>query len=262
MKITWFGHAFFLIESDTLTVVMDPYNAKIGLRVPAGLIADIVTVSHQHGDHNNISAVAGRRTNLTVDSPMGTDMSMATPIIISTSGETKISRDIHEVSFFGIKTFHDDKNGTLRGENIVFKYRLGDDVQGITIAHLGDLGHVLDPDQAALLQHVDILMIPVGGQFTLDAKAAVEVAKQINPRVVIPMHYGIKGLAFPLDSVELFIAASGFPMLPSYLPALPPSPQFTQGEIEHILFESLTVTRSTLDALPVKTHIALLQPKQ
>jgi L-ascorbate metabolism protein UlaG (beta-lactamase superfamily) len=186
MKITWFGQSCFLIETNNITVVTDPYDSKIGLTLPKDLKADIVTVSHQHMDHNNVSAVGGN------------------PSVILTSGSTTVKGII----FTGINTFHDNEGGGKRGQNVVFKFAL----DGITIAHLGDLGHMLNDTQTQELRGVDILMIPVGGTYTIDGAVAVKVVDQIQPKIVIPMHYGIKGLGFPLDPVELFTEKMSLPI--------------------------------------------------
>jgi L-ascorbate metabolism protein UlaG (beta-lactamase superfamily) len=186
MKITWFGQACFLIETDDIAVVTDPFDPKIGLTLPKDLKADIVTVSHQHMDHNYVSAVGGD------------------PSVISTGGSTTITN----VTFTGINTFHDDVGGSKRGPNIIFKFTL----DGITIAHLGDLGHMLTDMQALELRGVDIIMIPVGGGPTINVEIAAKIIDKIQPKIVIPMHYGVKGLGFPLDPVELFTEKMALPV--------------------------------------------------
>lgn len=187
MKITWFGQACFLIETDDTAVVTDPYDSKIGLTLPNDLKADVVTVSHQHMDHNNVSAVGGN------------------PSVIGKSGVVTVKN----ITFTGIDTFHDNEGGSKRGQNIVFKFTL----DGMTIAHMGDLGHVLNDMQVQELRGVDILMIPVGGHYTIDGEEAVKVVNQIKAKIIIPMHYGFKGrLGFPLDPVELFIEKMALPV--------------------------------------------------
>ena len=186
MKITWFGQACFLIKTDDIAVVTDPYDPKIGFALPENLKADIVTVSHQHMDHNNVSAVGGN------------------PTVISAGGSTTVKN----ITFTGINVFHDNEGGNKRGKNIVFKFTL----DGITIAHMGDLGHILTDTQTKELGDVDILMIPVGGNYTIDAGMAVKVVNQVKPKIVIPMHYGIKELGFPLDPVDSFIEKMALPV--------------------------------------------------
>ena len=182
MKITWFGQAFFDIQSDSgVRVITDPFGEGIGYKVPRGLSTDVVTVSHQHQDHNNVSLVAGQ------------------PKILQSSG-TSVAKGI---SFLGLPTFHDAEGGTKRGDNIVFTFSL----DGIQITHMGDLGHLLSPAQASRLKNTDILMIPVGGTYTLDAAEAVQVIEQLRPKLVIPMHYRLPGLKFPLAEIGDFLAA-------------------------------------------------------
>jgi L-ascorbate metabolism protein UlaG (beta-lactamase superfamily) len=186
MIISYIGHSCFKLQDklgpEGVTLVTDPFDKEVGLKVP-NFEADIVTVSHQHHDHNNSSALRG------------------TPFIIDMPGEY----DVKGVMVQGIETFHDDKNGAERGANIVYRIEM----DGLTIAHLGDLGHVLTDEQLDQLDGVDILIIPVGGKFTLDAKKAVEVIAQIEPRVVIPMHYKLPGAKMDLDGVEKFIKELG-----------------------------------------------------
>lgn len=186
MKITWFGQACFLIKTDTAVVVTDPYDPKIGLTLPKDLTADIVTVSHQHLDHNYVSAISGN------------------PSVVEKNGSTTIK----DIVFTGIDTFHDNENGKKRGPNIIFKFTL----DGITIAHFGDLGHMLSDAQVLELQEVDILMIPVGGGYTIDGAIAAQIVEKVQPKIVIPMHYGVKGLGFPLDPVESFTVKMALPL--------------------------------------------------
>ncbi|MFA4999980.1 MAG: MBL fold metallo-hydrolase [Patescibacteria group bacterium] len=191
MIITWQGHSCFKIQDkigpDGVTVATDPFNKESGLKVP-NFEADIVTVSHQHADHNNISALRGD------------------PFIIDCAGEY----DFKGVLIEGIDSYHDEKRGAERGDNIIYRIEIDD----ISIAHLGDLGHILDNAQIEKLSGTDILLIPVGGVHTLDAAKAVEVISQIEPRIVIPMHYGVKELKWKIDPVEKFIKEIG--LTPTY----------------------------------------------
>ncbi len=186
MIITWQGHSCFKIQdkqgSDGITVVTDPFNKEIGLKVP-NFEADIVTISHDHDDHNNANSLRGKA--FIVDSP----------------GEY----DFKDVLIEGIDSFHDDKEGAERGRNTIYRFEIDD----ISVSHLGDLGHALDSAQLERLTGTDILLIPVGGTYTLDAKKAVEVISQIEPRIVIPMHYKVEGLKIELDSLDKFIKELG-----------------------------------------------------
>lgn len=191
MIITWQGHSCFKIQdkmgADGVTLVTDPFDKATGLKVP-NFEADIITVSHDHHDHNNISALRGN------------------PFVIDCAGEF----DYKGILVEGIDSFHDEKKGEERGGNIMYRIEVDD----ISVAHLGDLGTVLDNTQLEKLVGTDVLLIPVGGKYTLDAKKAVEVISQIEPRIVIPMHYKTEGLAVDLDPIEKFIKEIG--LTPTY----------------------------------------------
>lgn len=185
MIITWQGHSCFKIQdklsADGITVVTDPFDKKIGLKAP-NFEADIVTVSHDHYDHNNISALRGN------------------PFVIKTAGEY----DIKGVAIYGVESKH---GGEKEKNTVNIMYRF--EVDNISVAHLGDLGEALNDKQLELLAGVDILLLPVGGKYTLDAKKAVEVVSQIEPRIVIPMHYKVDGLEIDIDGVDKFIREIG-----------------------------------------------------
>jgi L-ascorbate metabolism protein UlaG (beta-lactamase superfamily) len=182
MIITWQGHSCFKIQDksgpDGITLICDPFNKEIGLK-PPNCEADIVTVSHNYEDHNNVSALRGK------------------PFVINSAGEY----DIKGIFIEGIDSYHDDKDGGERGPNIIYRMEIDD----ISVAHLGDLGAPLNDVQLERLAGTDILLIPVGGKYTLDAKRAVEVISQIEPRIVIPMHYQVDGLKLDIDPVDKFI---------------------------------------------------------
>lgn len=186
MYITWLGHSSFKLQdkisSDGVTIVTDPYGEKSGLKMPK-IEADILTISHDHDDHNNVAAIKGK------------------PFVIHCAGEYEIKN----VAIEGVEVPHDDKDGKERGK--VIAYRI--DIDDISIAHLSGLGGQLNPKQLETLGGVDVLLIPVGGKYTIDARKAVEVISQIEPRIVIPMHYAIPGLAYDLDPVEKFIKELG-----------------------------------------------------
>ena len=186
MYITWLGQSCFKLQdkagSDAVTLVTDPFDSSIGLRMPK-VEANILTVSHEHKDHNNLEAVKGN------------------PYIIDAPGEYEIK----DVAIEGVEVFHDEKDGKERGN--VVAYRI--DMDDIKIVHLGDLGHTLSSKQLEVLAGVDILLIPVGGKYTIDAKKAVEVVSQIEPRIVIPMHYKVDGLKEDIEGVEKFIKQLG-----------------------------------------------------
>ena len=181
MKVKWLGHACFLITArDGLRLITDPYAVGGGINYsPIKEAADVVVVSHDHGDHNNVSAVQGR------------------PEVVKGSGK----RTVKGVQFTGIATSHDASRGQQRGSNTVFCFTLDD----IRLCHLGDLGHVLSPGQVAEIGVVDILFIPVGGFFTIDASVARQVCDQLEPKIVIPMHFRTSKCGYPIASVEDFL---------------------------------------------------------
>jgi len=181
MKIKYLAHASFLITSqDNTRIITDPYTVGQGIKY--GAIkekADIVTVTHSHGDHSNSKSIPGD------------------PVIVQETG----SRTVKGIKIKGIPVFHDEAQGSKRGKNIVFCF----EIDGLNLCHAGDLGHQLSPSQLAELGAVDILLIPVGGFFTIDAREASEVVKSINPRVVIPMHYKTSKADYPIAPVDDFL---------------------------------------------------------
>jgi L-ascorbate metabolism protein UlaG (beta-lactamase superfamily) len=191
MLITWLGHSCFKIQnksgSDGVTLVTDPFDKTIGLKV-TNFEADLITVSHDHDDHNNAASLRGK------------------PFILNMAGEY----DVKGVMIDGIESYHDDKEGKEKGKNIIFRIEMDD----ISLVHLGDQGAVLNDKQLEKIVGTDILMVPVGGIYTLDAKKAVEVISQVEPRIVIPMHYQIPGLKIKLDGVEKFVKEMG--LKPTY----------------------------------------------
>jgi L-ascorbate metabolism protein UlaG (beta-lactamase superfamily) len=187
MDIVYLGHSSFRIKGKNAALITDPFNSdSTGLKFPK-VEADIITVSHNHGDHNNVSAVGG------------------TPQIVDGSGEY----EIREVSIFGIHTAHDNKNGEERGSNTVYTISM----DGIILCHLGDLGHKLSQEQLEEIGNVDVLFVPVGGLYTIDAQEAVGIISSIDPKVVIPMHYKVLGMKEDvygaLGTVEDFIKEIG-----------------------------------------------------
>ena len=179
MKIKWLGHASFMITSDSgMKIITDPYVTGGGLKY--GEIkesADIITVSHEHGDHNNVSAVQG------------------SPEVVRETAKVK------GIEFKGIPTYHDDAKGKSRGNNTILCF----EVDGIRVCHLGDLGHQLSDKQVAELGSVDILLIPVGGSYTIDAKVAGQVCDKLKPKVIVPMHFRNDKCSFPIAGVDEFI---------------------------------------------------------
>lgn len=187
MEITYLGHSSFRIKGKTVTIVTDPYTSeKVGFKFPK-LEANIVTVSHDHFDHNQAHLIAGD------------------PKIVSGPGEYEIAG----ISIFGTHTYHDNKNGEERGANTVYVMT----IDGINVCHLGDLGHALTDEQLDSIGNVDVLFIPVGGVYTIDPSEANQVVMQIEPKIIIPMHYKTPGLAISkaeeMSGVEEFVKEIG-----------------------------------------------------
>ena len=212
MKVKWLGHATFLITSGAGTkIITDPYTTSP--KVTYDEIkesADIVTVSHEHGDHNNVAAVKGN------------------PEVVKGTAEIK------GIKFDGISTYHDKADGKQRGNNIIFCF----EVDGIRVCHLGDLGHPLSDKQVAELGSVDILLIPVGGNFTIDAKVATDICGKLAPGVIIPMHFQNERCPnFPVAGVDDFLQGK-----PDVTRLNTSETEFRQGE------------------LPATTQIMVLKP--
>lgn len=182
MEIDWFGHACFRLRGRDGTVVTDPYSKDIGLSFarPRG---DIVTISHDHPGHSFAKGVKGD------------------PKVIEGPGEYEIK----DVFVTGVPTFHDKKGGKERGANTVYVF----DMDGLTICHLGDLGHVPTQPQAEMFGNVNVLLIPVGGVSTIGASEAAEIVSMLEPQIVIPMHFQHPELTFKLDPVAKFFKEMG-----------------------------------------------------
>lgn len=178
MKIRYLGHSSFqLIESTGTTVVTDPYADRLGCTMPK-VTADAVTVSHHHYDHDVVEKIGG------------------SPMVIDKEG----SYDVTGVEINSIRSFHDNNGGKERGENIIFKFSM----DGIEVCHLGDIGEECSTELIESLLPVDVLLIPVGGTYTIDAEQAKEYVDRIMPDIVIPMHYREKGKKLDIDRVEEF----------------------------------------------------------
>lgn len=168
MDIVYLGHSSFRLKGRNAVVVTDPFDPKmVGLRY-SGVEGDIVTVSHNHGDHNQAALV--KNSKKTVIGP----------------GEYEIMG----VSILGFAAYHDEAKGEKRGPNTVYVFEMDD----LRLCHLGDLGHELSEDLVESLGDIDILFVPVGGEFTIGAEAAVKVVQAVEPKITIPMHYQVSGL--------------------------------------------------------------------
>jgi L-ascorbate metabolism protein UlaG (beta-lactamase superfamily) len=187
IKLEYLGHSSFLLETEGLRFLMDPYAPQVGYG-SLEVEADVVTISHEHMDHNYTAAAPEARVirGLTSDGLGWEDVSF-------TEGN---------VNIIGLATYHDESSGKLRGRNTAFVF----DVGGIRLVHLGDLGHILGEGDVEKLNPVDILLIPVGGHYTIDAAEAREVVAQLSPSIVIPMHYQTRITQnWPIDTLNTFL---------------------------------------------------------
>ncbi len=211
VKIKWLGQSAFVITTSNGTrIVTDPYAPND--RMPYGEIqesADIVTVSHDHRDHNNIAAVGGNPE-----------------VVRGTTG-------VKGIKFKGIPTYHDASQGKERGNNIIICF----EVDGMRICHFGDLGHPLTDKQVSDIGKVDIVLIPVGGNFTIDAAVASQVVDRLQPGVVIPMHYKTDKVTLPVVAVDEFLQGKS---------------NVTRLDTSEVQFKS--------GELPSKTQIMVLKP--
>jgi L-ascorbate metabolism protein UlaG (beta-lactamase superfamily) len=179
MEITWLGHSCFLIKSSKgIQLLTDPFDSTLGYDVYTGS-PDIVTISHQHFDHNYCKNLLD---NYKIIDKIGMFYECDVPIM-------------------GVPSYHDKDKGAKRGDNIIFTFK----IDGYNLCHLGDLGHTLSDDDIDALGDVDVLFVPVGGNYTIDGKEASEVTTKIKPKIVIPMHYKTSRVSFPLDGVEAFL---------------------------------------------------------
>jgi len=188
MNIIWHGQSFFEIittpqKNSQIRIAIDPFSEEIGLRFPK-VEADILLVTHSHQDHNNIKSIKGD------------------PFLISNSGEYEIK----DVFIQGIFSWHDNKEGKERGINTIYTI----ESEEIKICHLGDLGQgELTSQQLEAIGEVDILMIPIGGGYTISAKEAIDIMSQIEPKIVIPMHYALPKLKIKLEGLDKFLKTLG-----------------------------------------------------
>lgn len=185
MTLTWYGHSCFKIVGNAgqITIITDPFDKSAGLTPPRGN-ADIITVSHNHFDHNNVKAINGD------------------PFVVDGPGEYEIKG----VKIVGCQSFHDDKQGKERGTNTIYLL----EVDKIRLCHLGDFGQdSLTDSQLEAIGETDILLAPVGGETTIDAEKAVKIAEKIEPFIIIPMHFHLPNLKFKLAKVDDFLKEMG-----------------------------------------------------
>lgn len=181
MQLEWLGHSSFLITDDRGdAIVTDPYKTEdVGVRFPA-ISCKTLLISHDHFDHNYVDGVNGVTR------------------MITATGATEEG----DFAINGIGSFHDDKHGSLRGPNVIYRI----EADGVTVCHMGDIGEPVTDALVNEIGKVNVLLIPVGGIYTVDAKGAKAYVDKIKPDVVIPMHYGVPGYVIEFDGVEEFLA--------------------------------------------------------
>jgi L-ascorbate metabolism protein UlaG (beta-lactamase superfamily) len=214
MEIISLGHAGFRLRGKDATIVIDPPSPPFGYPLK-GISADVVCVSHDHPGHSYVQGIGG------------------TPYIVRGPGEYEVSG----VLITGLRAFHDSKKGEERGGNTIYIIHADD----LVICHLGDLGHPLNATQQQATSGADVLMIPVGGHSTINAAMAAEIIGELEPSVIIPMHYrnaSAQTNGNPLDPVDLFIQAMGVPVTDPVT--------------------KLQITRSTVPAEP---QVVILSPR-
>ena len=211
MIITHIGHSEFLLELESgYRIVTDPYNRECGYPI-RNVVADTALVSHHHGDHDAVDLLGGN------------------PTVIDYAGEHTITPDIRLTA---IRSWHDEQKGAQRGGNLLFML----ETEGLRVVHLGDLGCMPEPDEINMLSGADVLMIPVGGFFTINAEKAKEIADLLEPRIILPMHYKTSFNAdWPIAPVDDFV-------------------KLYEGEVEYL--SQLRVTKDDLNCQP---RIAVLE---
>jgi L-ascorbate metabolism protein UlaG (beta-lactamase superfamily) len=207
MEISWFGHSCFQLRGKNVTLITDPFSPQLGYSL-GKISAPIVTISHDHPGHNYASGVGGN------------------PHILRGPGEYEIS----DVLITGVASYHDNKRGQEHGRNTIYVIHMDD----LVICHLGDLGHILQEEQLEEVADADVLLIPIGGQNTINAAQAAEVISQVEPHIIIPMHYSPSTGDTP-DPLDKFCREMG-------IEAINTQPK-------------LSITRSTL---PAETQVVIL----
>jgi L-ascorbate metabolism protein UlaG (beta-lactamase superfamily) len=188
VKIRWFGHSCFLIESSQGTKILaDPLGEETGYPLPE-VMPDIITISHEHFDHNYVRPYKGKPKIIRGLTPDGRDWE-------------KIEETVKDVTLSNVFTYHDNKGGKKDGLNSIFVFQL----EGLRIVHMGDLGHLLSEEQIKALGKIDVLLIPIGGITTINPYEANEVLEQLKPKIAIPMHYKTPDCTFTLYSTKYFL---------------------------------------------------------
>ena len=183
MKLEWIGHACFRLTAlDGTVVITDPYDESVGIRM-LPLEADLITMSHEHHDHNETGMIVGK------------------PLVVHGTQAAQAGN----VSVSAVSSWHDDAQGAKRGPNAIRIF----DIDGLKVVHMGDQGCMPDENVLAAIANADVMMIPVGGTYTVDAQGARAIVERAKPACVIPMHVKTKHCPYPIASVAPFLAAMG-----------------------------------------------------
>ena len=189
MKLKWYGHSCFgLTFSNGTTIITDPFDDTTGYPLCTAR-ADAVTSSHDHFDHNHIASVSGN------------------PVMINTPG----AHEINGIRITGTASFHDPEEGKLRGKNVIFSI----EAEGLKLVHLGDLGHMPSEEQLEAIKNADVIMMPIGGTFTITTPQAVELIAQAQPRAALAMHFHNEYCQFPITDEKEFVALTGAVEMPN-----------------------------------------------
>lgn len=190
MKIKWLGHASFIIETAGKKIITDPFEEKVGYPLYEGEV-NIATVSHDHYDHNAVHLLKGN------------------PVVVKGTGVFEFDG----IKITGYPSYHDKNRGQDRGENVIYKIS----AEGLNILHLGDLGHILEDELIEKIGEIDVLLIPVGGVYTINAEEAFILANRIKPALIVPMHFATPALTFALAPVEEFTSRFDYTVKKPYL---------------------------------------------
>jgi len=182
LDVTWLGQSCFRLRGKNAVVVTDPFPPAVGPKLR--LESNLVTVSHPHENHSHVASVKDA-------------------YVIEGPGEYEVAG----ITVRGLPTYHDGQQGAEHGRNTVYVIELDD----VRVCHLGDLGHSLDDRALETIGNVDVLLVPVGGGTSLDGAKAAEVVRQVEPRYVVPMHFGHPSLRTELAPVERFLNEMGVP---------------------------------------------------
>ena len=183
IRLKWFGHSMWKISTNDISIITDPF-ADIGYTMPTAETADIILSSHDHFDHNNFELIGGN------------------PEIIKTEGKFNISG----INIQTFHTYHDETKGSERGDNLLMKFEL----EERTFLHCGDIGHMISDELIKEIGNVDVLFIPIGGYFTINAETAKKIVDKIDPIIIFPMHYKTDVLNFPIKPIEEYLKLSDY----------------------------------------------------